>query len=205
MDYSCKKKIGIMGGTFNPVHTGHLILAENARTAFRLDEIWFLPSGCSYMKSQTEVLPPEVRLHMTKLACRENPYFQVSSIEVDRPGYTYTSETLSILTEQYPEYQFCFLVGADTLFSMESWKNPEIIFRKAVILAAVRDGKNMKELQEQADYLKQKYQAEIHLIPAGNIEISSSDIRERCRKGLSIRYLVPDSIMQYIEENRLYE
>lgn len=200
-----KYKVGLMGGTFNPIHTGHLLLAENARTSFGLDEVWFLPSGCSYMKAQSEVLSPRERLHMTRLACSGNPHFRVSSIEVEREGYTYTFETLTQLQEQYPEYDFYFLVGADTLYSMETWKHPEIIFEKAGILAAVRDGKSMDDLQCQADHLNEKYNARIRLIPSANVEISSSDIRSRCQKGLSIRYLVPEAVRIYIEENKLYE
>lgn len=194
-----------MGGTFNPIHTGHLLLAENARSFFGLDEVWFLPSGCSYMKAQSEVLSADIRLHMTRLACSTNPYFRVSDIETKREGYTYTSETLTTLNNRYPEYDFFFLVGADTLFSMETWKNPDIIFSKAGILAAVRNGRDPEELQKQADYLMNKYNARISLIPSDTIEISSSDIRSRRKNGKSIRYLVPDSVLQFIEEKKLYE
>lgn len=194
-----------MGGTFNPIHTGHLLLAENARSFFGLDEVWFLPSGCSYMKAQSEILSADIRLHMTSLACSTNPHFRVSDIETKREGYTYTSETLTILNDQYPDYDFYFLVGADTLFSMETWKNPDIIFSKAGILAAVRNGRDPRELQKQAAYLMNKYDARISLIPSDTIEISSSDIRSRRKNGKSIRYLVPDSVLQFIEEKNLYE
>ena len=194
-----------MGGTFNPIHTGHLLLAENARSVFGLDEILFIPSGCSYMKNQSEIRSSDERLHMTELACSDNPHFHVSSIEIEREGYTYTCDTLTQLNDLYPENDYYFLVGADTLYAMESWRNPDIIFRKAGILAAVRDGKGMEELQKQADYLNQKYHARVSLIPSCNVEISSSEIRSRCRQGLSIRYMVPEPVRKYIEENKLYE
>ncbi len=199
------RKVGIMGGTFNPIHLGHLLLAENARSSFDLDEVWFLPSGCSYMKSQEGMADGAVRLHMTGLACRDNPYFRVSSLEVDRGGYTYTADTLCRLTEENPDTSFYFIVGADNLLTMESWKDPEVIFQKAGILAAVREGCDREKLRGQAAYLNGRYDARVHLIPAGTIEISSSDIRARIRAGRSIRYMVPEDVRRYIEKNGLYE
>lgn len=200
-----KIKTGIMGGTFNPIHLGHLLLAENARTSFGLDEVLFLPSGCSYMKEQSEVADARHRLCMTELSCTDNPGFRVSSMEVDRGGYTYTCDTLCQLTEQNPDREYYFLVGADNLYAMTSWKDPEIIFQKAGILAAVRDGCNMDMLRRQAERLKDQYGARIDLIPTGTMEISSSDIRRRLREGRSIRYMVHDNVRKYIEEHGLYQ
>ncbi len=199
------KKVGIMGGTFNPIHLGHLLLAENARSAFGLDEVWFLPSGYSYMKSQEEMEDGAVRLHMTELACRDNPYFRVSSLEVDRGGYTYTADTLCQLVAENPDTSFFFIVGADNLFTMESWKEPEVIFQKAGILAAVREGCDEGKLQEQAAHLKDRFGARVFLIPAGTIEISSSEIRARIQSGRSIRYMVHEKVRRYIEKNGLYK
>ena len=184
------RRVGIMGGTFNPVHMGHLLLAENAYSMFSLDEILFIPSGCSYMKDQTEILDGATRLHMTRLSIADNPHFSLSSMEIDRGGYTYTCQTLEQLGEENPETDYYFILGADSLFQMESWKDPEIIFQKAAILAAVREGRDIKELLEKAGQLKDKFKAEIHLVPIGNIDISSSDIRRRVREERSIRYLV---------------
>ena len=198
------RRVGIMGGTFNPIHIGHLLLAENAYSAFGLDQVLFIPSGCSYMKEQSGILDADIRLYMTELATADNPHFQVSDIEIRRGGYTYTCETLEQLTDAHPDTEYYFLVGADSLFAMESWKAPERIFQKAAVLAAVRDDLGSGRLSAQADYLREKYHGSIYLIPSGNVEISSSDIRSRVREGRSIRYLVPEPVRDYIERNGLY-
>lgn len=199
-----RRKTGIMGGTFNPVHLGHLLLAENAYSALSLDEVLFMPSGISYMKEQSAILDGRTRLEMTRLATEDNPHFRVSSLEVEREGYTYTSDTLRQLTGENPDTDYYFLVGADTLFSIESWREPEEIFQMAVLAAAVRDDCDLTALEKQADRLKELYNAKIVLLPAGRIEISSSRIRERISRGLSVRYMVPESVRLYMEENRLY-
>lgn len=199
-----KKKTGIMGGTFNPVHIGHLLLAENAKEAFGLDEILFVPSGLPYMKNGIEIADKWMRLEMTRLAVSDNPAFVLSSAEVEREGNSYTWETLELLREKEPETEFFFIEGADSLFAMESWKNPEIIFRDCTILAAVRDGKDDDDLREQIARLEKKYGARIGLIGMKEISFSSTDIRERIRNGRSIRYMVPDKVIEYIKKYRLY-
>ena len=117
-------KIGILGGTFNPIHNGHLLLAEQARCFYGLDQVLFIPSGCSYMKRQEEILPGEIRFQMVQLAIADNPYFCVSDMEIVREGNSYTCETITRLHAQYPEDELYYIVGADTLFQMEFWKNP---------------------------------------------------------------------------------
>lgn len=198
------KKIGIMGGTFNPIHIGHLLLAENAREHFALDEILFIPSGYSYMKNETEVADKQMRLEMTRLAIEDNPSFTLSSIEVDRAGNTYTCETLKALKEREPENEFYFIVGADSLFSMETWRQPEDIFGQCIILAAVRDDKDKDDIREQMKYLEEKYGANIRQIPFSDIAISSTDIRKKISEGRSVRYMVPDRVISYIEAHDLY-
>ena len=199
-----KKKTGIMGGTFNPIHIGHLLLAENAKEAFGLDEILFVPSGLPYMKNGIEIADKWMRLEMTRLAVSDNPAFVLSSAEVEREGNSYTWETLELLREKEPETEFFFIEGADSLFAMESWKNPEIIFRDCTILAAVRDGKDDDDLREQIARLEKKYGARIGLIGMKEISFSSTDIRERIRNGRSIRYMVPDKVIEYIKKYRWY-
>lgn len=199
-----KKKTGIMGGTFNPVHIGHLLLAENAKEAVGLDEIRFVPSGQPYMKSGMEIADKWMRLEMTRLAILDNSSFSLSSVEVEREGNSYTCETLELFRKGEPETEFFFIVGADSLFAMESWKNPETIFRDCTILAAVRDGKDDDDLKKQIAYLGKKYEAKVRLIGMKEISFSSTDIRDRIRKGRSIRYMVPGQVVEYIKKYRLY-
>ena len=117
-----------MGGTFNPVHAAHLALAEWVRDALKLDEIWFIPTGSSYMKDSRDILPGEERLRMVELAIQDNPFFRCLDLEVAREGYTYSYETLEQLNAAYPENSFYFITGADCLFTIDRWKNPERIF-----------------------------------------------------------------------------
>lgn len=198
------KKTGIMGGTFNPIHLGHLLLAENAKDSFGLDEILFIPSGCSYMKKNMAVADKQMRLEMTRLAIEDNPSFSVSAIEVEREGNTYTCETLLKLKELEPETEFYFIVGADSLFSMETWKNPAVIFANCTILAAVRDDKKREDLQIQVSHLEKNFHAHVELISMQEIAISSTDIRSRLKAKRSVRYMVPDRVISYIEEHHLY-
>lgn len=199
-----KKKTGIMGGTFNPIHIGHLLLAENAKETFGLDEILFVPSGLPYMKNGIEIADKWMRLEMTRLAIADNASFALSSVEVEREGNSYTSETLGLLRQEEPETEFFFIVGADSLFAMESWKDPEMIFRSCTILAAVRDGKDDDDLKEQIGFLGKKYGARIGLVEMKEISFSSTDIRDRIRKGKSIRYMVPAPVVEYIKKYQLY-
>ncbi len=197
-------KIGILGGTFNPIHNGHLLLAETAREALCLDRVLLIPSGCSYMKDPGQILPGRIRLEMVRLAAADNPCFEASDAEIRRAGNSYTYETLELLREQYPEVELYHIVGADTLFHMEEWRYPERIFRNSVTAAAVREGFRDAGLQEQADRLAEKYGTRICLIPSRHMEISSTDIRERIRTGRSVRYLVPEQVRQFILQNGLY-
>lgn len=205
MNHKRKKRVGIMGGTFNPIHIGHLLLAENARENFELDEVLFIPNGCSYMKDSREVAGKELRLEMTKLAIEDNPFFVLSTIEAEREGNSYTYETLELLTGQQPDTEFFFLLGADSLFAMEAWKHPEIIFQKCTVLAAVRDDKDNSDLEEKIAELKAKYNAAIYQISLKEICISSTDIRNRIKKNKSIRYMVPEPVISYIRKNHLYQ
>lgn len=198
-------KIGIMGGTFDPIHVGHLALAQYAMDEEGLDEIWFVPTGCSYMKEDRKVLSPEERYEMTRLAVEGNPRMRCLDIEIKRKGYTYSYETLEELHKEYPAEEFSFLFGADCLFTIETWKHPERIFANAKIIAAVRNGADIAEMAVQIEKLKHKYGAEIKLLSFINLEISSTSLRERIRSGKSIRYLVPDKVLYYIAEKGFYQ
>lgn len=201
------KKIGIMGGTFNPIHIGHLMLADCAREECSLDEVWFVPTGRSYMKSgkggPCEPLALE-RLEMTELAVKENPYFSCLDIEVLREGNTYTYETLEELNKCYPEYEFYFIFGADCLFGIENWREPGRIFDACEIIAAVREDFEVSRMQEQIALLRNKYNARIRFLSFRELAISSTEIRERVRDGKTIRYMVPQEVLRYIEEKGFY-
>lgn len=199
------KKIGIMGGTFNPIHMGHLLLGQWAMEEAALDGVAFMPTGNSYMKDKNELLPGAERLAMARLAVSERECFCCLELEVNRGGDTYTCETLEMLQAMYPQARLYFIVGADCLFSIEKWYCPERIFRQCVLLAASRGGMPMEALEKKRQELMKTYDAEIYLTAFPNIEISSTDIRRRCREGRSIHYLVPDSVRDYIERNRYYK
>lgn len=199
------KKLGIMGGTFNPIHYGHLLLAESAREFFKLDKVIFIPSGESYMKDPSIILDGEARLHMVMLAIEGNSCFEASRIEIDRSGPTYTCDTLSRLQRENNEKDsYYFIMGADSLFMLESWKNPEFIMRNCTIAAAVRGSRTTGEIEKKINYLTDKYQADIRILPARYIDISSSDIRNNLKKKASVRYMLPDKVVSYIQENGLY-
>lgn len=202
---STKKKIGIMGGTFNPVHNGHLMIAEAAGKDFELDEILFMPSGISYQKKGKEVADPGIRAQMTALAIEGNPMFRLSTMEIDRKGNTYSYETIELLCEESPDHEYYFIIGADTLFTIETWKYPERILSRCVLLAALRGDSDVADMQEQIVRLQHKYQADIRLIPMDKVFISSTMIRQRIKAGESIRELVPDKVLRFIEQERLYQ
>ncbi len=198
------KKIGIMGGTFNPIHNGHLMLAESARETLGLDRIIFMPNGNPYMKNTSSLLSGADRMHMIELAIEGNPCFSSSSIEIDKEGPTYTCETLAALKEQNSEDQYYFIMGADSLLMLESWKNPDYILRNCVIVAAVRGTGTEEKMEKIAGHLIYEYQADIRILPARYIDIASSDIRHKIKEGNSIRYMVPEKVLSYIKENGLY-
>lgn len=199
------RRIGIMGGTFNPIHMGHLLLAEWVKSEAGLEEIWLVPNGISYMKEAQEVAPAEDRLRMTELAVRGNPHFKCLDLEVKRSGYTYSYETLEELTRAYPGDTFYFILGADCLFTLETWKHPEQIFRCCKLIAAIRDDASREAMEEKKAELEQRFGGEILLLPFLRMSLSSTEIRERIRQGKSVRYMVPDSVLNYMEEKQLYK
>ncbi len=198
------KKIGILGGTFNPIHMGHLMLAEHAYEEYHLDYVMVMPSGVSYFKRNLSIPEASIRSELTGIAIKDNSHFVLSEIEVKREGNSYTYETLSQLHEEMKDAKFYYIIGADTLFSIEKWKNVETIFRLCTILVAVRNHSSRKELEEKASAYNRKYNAEICFLEMPNIDISSEKIREMVRKGKSIRYYTPKVVVDYIKEHHLY-
>lgn len=198
------KKTGIMGGTFNPIHNGHLTLAREAKEQFSLDEVLFMPCGEPYMKAAQKVEPGQVRARMTALAIQSEPYFSLSTIEIDHPGKTYTYETLEYLRKENPDTEYYFIMGADNLFQIPQWAMPERIFASCCILAAVRDDKSVEDMRRQIESLQQEYHAVIHILKTDYMNISSSGIRLKVSRGESIREYVPESVRSYIIEKGLY-
>ena len=199
-----QRKIGIFGGTFNPVHYGHLMIAENACEQFGLEKVIFMPTGHSPHKPFMGEDMNRHRCRMVELAIADNPLFGISYREIENPGVNCTYETLRQLNEEQPDTQFHFILGADSLFDFLFWRHPEMICREAVILAAVRDTLDEKKVDEQISYLCRKLQGQIYRLNTPNFNVSSKSIRERIGKGQTIRYLVPDTVSDYIRSNGLY-
>ncbi len=200
-----RKRVGIMGGTFDPIHIGHLILAECAYEQFQLDRVQFLPSGNPpHKKYRADGATDEERLEMVSLAIRDNPHFSLDAEEMRRSGFSYTSDTLVALRRAHPNTDYYFIIGADSLMSFDSWHEPEIISRNCVLLAAVRDGFPMSAMEEKMNELRSRYGTELRLLHTPNIDVSSTELRNWRKKGRSLRYYVPDAVLDYIEKKEVY-
>ena len=199
-----KKKIGILGGTFNPIHIGHLILAENAYDSLQLEKVLIMPSGVSYLKDPNEILPAKQRIQMVQLAIGSNKHFELSTIETDRAGNSYTYETLEQLKQENPDCDYYFIIGADSLFNIEKWREPQRIFDNCVIVAAPRYHMADEALLEQKKRLENLYQARVELLSTPNIDISSNLIRSRIAAKQTICYYVPKDVETYIYKKKLY-
>ena len=199
-------KIGIMGGTFDPIHIGHLLLGEFAYEDFGLDEIWFLPNGNPPHKETADTgTSLEHRIEMIRKAIEGVPHFRLNLHEANTEEHSYTYRTMQEFNQMFPEHEFYFILGADSLFSIEQWKYFREIFPTCTILAAMRDDKDAREMQRQILYLTEKYGARIRLLQAPLLEISSTVIRDRDSRDLGVRYMVPDSVAEYIRTNHLYK
>ncbi len=204
MKQSGKKisKIGIMGGTFDPIHMGHLILAEQACLQFHLDKVLFMPS--SQPPHKGEVSPAAYRQDMVMAAIRGNERFEYSDMELKRDGFTYTSDTLTELQEEYPDTEFYFIMGADSLFTVDTWHKPEEIFSRAVLLTGNRMDTPGDKLREQIRYLEERFGGQVRLIDMPDIAISSREVRKWCAQGRPVRYFVPEPVYEYIQAHHLY-
>jgi nicotinate-nucleotide adenylyltransferase len=193
------KRLGVMGGTFDPIHYGHLVTAEEALVQFRLDEVLFVPTGQPWMKEHDQVSPPEDRYLMTVIATASNPKFSVSRMEVERDGPTYTIDTLrSLREEQGAGTDLFFISGADAILEILHWREPREIFELAHFIAATRPGYDLALFDEEATTPAMT----VMHIPA--LAISSTDIRKRVADGRPLRYLVPEGVKSYIEKAGLY-
>lgn len=184
-----------MGGTFDPIHHGHLVAAEEVRSALDLSRVLFIPAGHPWQKDRS-VTPGPHRLEMTRLATTDNPFFEVSTIDLDREGPTYTIDTLRAVHREYLGDELFFITGADAISQILTWKDPDEILQLARFVAVTRPGHDLGDLREHGERIV------ILEIPA--LAISSTDIRERVAAGRPIRYLVPDQVRRYIDEQSLY-
>jgi nicotinate-nucleotide adenylyltransferase len=189
-------RLGVMGGTFDPVHHGHLVAASEVQNLFSLDEVAFVPSGQPWQKAGKLVSPAEHRYLMTVIATASNPGFWVSRVDIDRPGPTYTIDTLRDLSAQHPDAELFFITGADALEQILSWKDADELFGLAHFVGVTRPGYVLSD-----DHLPRDA---VSLVEVPAMAISSSACRERVLAGRPVWYLVPDGVVQYIGKHRLY-
>jgi nicotinate-nucleotide adenylyltransferase len=185
-----------MGGTFDPVHHGHLVAASEVAVLFGLDEVVFVPTGQPWQKSDRDVAPAEDRYLMTVIATASNPRFSVSRVDVDRGGPTYTIDTLTDLQRQRPDAELFFITGADALAQILSWRDSDACFALAHFIGVTRPGFDLGDAHLP--------QGAVSLVEVPALAISSSDCRARVGRGMPVWYLVPDGVVQYIEKRGLY-
>ena len=194
------KRIAVMGGTFNPIHYAHLISAEQVRTGLGYDKILFIPSARPPHKvADADIIEPEHRYQMVLLAIAENPHFEVSRIELERAGPSYTIETLKVLKELYGEMtELAWIIGADSLIEYKVWRDFDEVLAQCIMIATTRPNYDLNRVPLEI-------RKRVTAFPVTGVDISATAIRERVRKGLSIQYLVPDGVQSYIRRYQLYQ
>jgi nicotinate-nucleotide adenylyltransferase len=194
-----RRRVGVMGGTFDPIHHGHLVAASEAQAWFDLDEVMFVPTGMPWQKSDRTVSPAEHRYLMTVVATAANPRFRVSRVDIDREGPTYTIDTLQDLAAEHPDADLFFITGADALSEIFSWRDADRLFELAHFVGCTRPGADLSSTTVDAIPHDR-----VTLLEIPALSISSTDCRERQRAGRPVWYLVPDGVVQYIHKHRLY-
>ncbi|WP_395296231.1 nicotinate-nucleotide adenylyltransferase [Kitasatospora hibisci] len=191
-----KRRLGVMGGTFDPIHHGHLVAASEVASAFHLDEVIFVPTGQPWQKTDRHVTPAEDRYLMTVIATAENPQFSVSRIDIDREGPTYTVDTLRDLRALHPDAELFFITGADALAQILSWRDSDELFSLAHFIGCTRPGHTLSDAGLPV--------GGVSLVEVPALAISSTDCRNRVAKGEPVWYLVPDGVVRYIDKRALY-
>lgn len=199
------KSLAIMGGTFDPIHYGHLVTAEAVRHEFNIDQVLFMPTGQPPHKSRENITHSEHRYLMTVLATATNPSFNVSRLEIDRKGITYTIDTIKDLIKIYgTDIELYFITGADALSHILMWKDSEDLLKMCTFVAVTRPEYHKEELIERIELIRNDYQSKIHFLEVPALSISSTNIRDRIKKGMPIKYLLPESVENYIYKFKLY-
>lgn len=199
------KRIGIMGGTFNPIHFGHLVAAENARVQFNLDLVYFIPTARPPHKDWEDIVDPRIRFDMVKLAVSSNEYFVPSPIEINREGKSYAIDTVRELLNFYNnEVELFFITGADALLEIETWKEIGELFRLCSFIAATRAGYGDDRVLEKIKEVEEKYNGNVYPMEIPALAVSSTDLRTRIKRNQPIKYLIPEEVEQYIYMNKLY-
>ncbi len=195
-----RRRLGVMGGTFDPIHHGHLVAASEVQAWFDLDEVVFVPTGQPYQKADRPVSPAEHRYLMTVIATASNPRFTVSRVDIDRGGATYTIDTLTDLSRQHPDADLYFITGADALSDILAWRSAHDLFALANFVGCTRPGYDMDR-----STLDGMPRDRVTIVEIPALAISSTDCRSRTARGEPVWYLVPDGVVQYISKHRLYE
>ena len=190
--------IGIMGGTFNPIHYGHLVSASEVCNKFKLDKVIFIPSALNPLKNASNLADAHHRLKMIKLAIADNPWFEASDIEIKRGGASYTIDTIKAFVKKYDkDVNIYFIIGADAFLEINSWASPDALLKICKFIVTTRPGYDLKKA-------KHVFRKHIEIMKITHLEISSSDIRNRITSGALIKYLLPESVEDYIYKRRLY-
>jgi nicotinate-nucleotide adenylyltransferase len=198
------RRVGVIGGTFDPIHYGHLAAAEEARVKVELEKVVFVVAGVPPHKLDEEVTPVEHRLAMVDLGIQSNPYFELSRVDVDRPGPSYTVDTMSILQERFGEdTELFFVMGLDSLVELPTWHEPDRLVRLCRLVAVSRPGfdVDLAGLESEVPGLASR----LEIIDMPEVDISSTDLQRRVREGLPIKYQVPEQVERYIREFQLYK
>ena len=191
-------RLGILGGTFNPIHIAHLLVAEQVAETCRLDKVLFIPACVPPHKSSPDIAPAADRYRMTVLATESNPRFEVSRIELDRRGRSFTKDTLQQLLEIYPDAELFYIIGSDAVAELSTWREPEAVLELATFLVVMRPGYDLARLED-------RFKKCVESVPVTGLNISSTEIRERVKQGRPIKHLVPEKVEQYIRERGLYK
>ncbi|MDD4803289.1 MAG: nicotinate-nucleotide adenylyltransferase [Syntrophomonas sp.] len=197
--------IGILGGTFDPIHYGHIVAAECVRDALQLDRIIFIPAARPPHKTPGEILDSQHRLEMVKLAVKDNPYFVVSELEINRSGLSYTVDTIAVFQQKCPQTKIFFIIGVDALLLINTWKDYERLASMCSFAVVTRPGYQLNRDSEAFRDIPPEVLNKIHLLQVPGLYISSSHIRQRVGRGQTIKYLLPPAIEDYIREHDLYQ